>query len=101
ERGQRDAVERKLSQLRAEHEDRTTELETTSKRLHDAEELAETHAKEAATHREALLAGLAKLSNPETSANQDAVAEQKMAALRESAEQASALAKRNQEAADK
>ncbi|KIW70463.1 hypothetical protein PV04_02731 [Phialophora macrospora] len=101
ERGQREAIERKLSQLRAEHEDRTAELETTSKRLRDAEELAETHAKEATTHREALLAGLAKLSNPEPVAKLDAGAEQKMIALRESAEQASALAKRNQEAADK
>ncbi|OQV06349.1 hypothetical protein CLAIMM_10927 [Cladophialophora immunda] len=101
ERGQREVAERKLSQLRAEHEDRTTELETVSKRLHDAEELAETHAKEASTHREALLAGLAKLSSSDTGSKQDAVAEQKMAALRESAEQASSLAKRNQEAADK
>ncbi|KIW89952.1 uncharacterized protein Z519_09382 [Cladophialophora bantiana CBS 173.52] len=101
ERGQREVAERKLSQLRAEHEDRTTELETVSKRLRDAEELAETHAREAATHREALLAGLAKLSSSDTASKQDAMAEQKMAALRESAEEASSLAKRNQEAADK
>jgi hypothetical protein len=101
ERARREAVERKLSQLRADHEDRTTELEATTKRLRDAEELAETHAKEATTHREALMAGLAQLSNPTSAARGDAVAEQKLAALRESAEQASALAKRNQEAADK
>lgn len=100
ERGHRESAERKLSQLRAEHEDRTSELETASKRLRDAEELAETHAKEAATHRDALLAGLAKLSNPDAALNQDAITEQKMAALRESAEQASDLAKRNQDAAD-
>lgn len=101
ERQQREVAERKLSQLRAEHEERTTELETTAKRLRDAEELAETHAKEATTHREALLAGLAKLSNTNSGSNQDAVTEQRIAALRESAEQASSLAKRNQEAADK
>ncbi|KAJ9616734.1 Negative regulator of mitotic exit [Cladophialophora chaetospira] len=101
ERGLREATERKLSQLRAEHEDQTTELEATSKRMRDAEELSETHAKEATTHRDALLAGLAKLSSPHAATQQDSVAEQRMAALRESAEQASALAKRNQEAADK
>ncbi|OAL39872.1 hypothetical protein AYO20_00784 [Fonsecaea nubica] len=101
ERVQREVAEKKLSQLRAEHEDRTTELETVSKRLHDAEELAETHAREAATHREALLVGLAKLSSVDTGSKQDTVADQKIAALRESAEQASNLAKRNQEAADK
>jgi len=101
ERQRREVAERKLSQLRGEHEERTTELENTSKRLRDAEELAETHAKEAATHREALLAGLAKLSSPdESSSKRDSFAEQRLAALRQSAEQANALAKRNQEAAD-
>jgi chromosome segregation ATPase len=100
ERAKSEAAERKLSQLRAEHEDRTTELENTTKRLRDAEELAETHAKEASTHREALLAGLAKLSTREVTSKRDSLTEEKMVALRESAAQASALAKRNQEAAD-
>lgn len=100
ERQQRETTERKLSQLRAEHEDRTTELETTAKRLRDAEELAETHAKEASTHRDALLAGLAAISSQEIASKPDSLTEQKMAALRESAEQAADLAKRNQEAAD-
>lgn len=100
QRQQREAAEQKLSQLRAEHEERTRELDTTSKRLRDAEELAETHAKEASTHREALLAGLAKLSSPEMASKHDSLSEQKMAALRESADQAASLAKRNQEAAD-
>ncbi|KAL2401588.1 Tip elongation aberrant protein 1 [Exophiala dermatitidis] len=101
ERQQREAAEQKLSQLRAEHEDRTRELESTLKRLRDAEELAETNAKEASTHREALLAGLAKLSSPEANSKRDSLTEQKMSALRESAEQAAKLAKRNQEAAEK
>ncbi|EXJ87288.1 hypothetical protein A1O3_04247 [Capronia epimyces CBS 606.96] len=100
ERQQRETAEQKLSHLKSEHEDRTRELETTSRRLRDAEELADTHAKEAATHREALLAGLAKLSSPEVASKRDSLAEQKMAALRESAEQAADLARRNQEAAD-
>ena len=99
ERRQREAAERKLIRLRAEHEERTNELEHTSKRLRDAEELAETNAKEASTHRTALLAGLAKISS-QNSSSTDSLVEEKMAALRESAEQSSQLAKRNQEAAD-
>ncbi|KIV82768.1 hypothetical protein PV11_04848 [Exophiala sideris] len=101
ERRQRESAERKLSQLRAEHEDRTTELENTSKRLRDAEELAETHAKEAATHREALLAGLAKVSSRDVNSRQESLSDQKMEALRATADQASALARRNQDAADR
>ncbi|KIW19229.1 hypothetical protein PV08_03523 [Exophiala spinifera] len=101
ERQHREVSERKLSQLKAEHEERVAELENTSRRLRDAEELAETHAKEASTHREALLAGLARISSSDASSKHDEVSEQKLAALRASADQASALAKRNQEAADK
>ncbi|KAK5561863.1 Negative regulator of mitotic exit [Exophiala xenobiotica] len=100
ERQQRENAERKLSQLRAEHEERVMELENASKRLRDVEELAETHAKEASTHREALLAGLARLSTADAVSKHDSVSEQKMTALRATADQASALAKRNQEAAD-
>lgn len=101
ERQHRETSERKLLQLRAEHEETTTELENASKRLRDAEELVETHAKEASTHREALLAGLAQLSTQEVASKHDSLSDQKMIALRESADQASLLAKRNQEAADK
>lgn len=101
ERRQREVAERKLSQLKAEHEDSVTELENALKRLRDAEELAETHAKEAATHREALLAGLAKVSSRDVTSRQDSLSDQKMEALRATADQASALAKRNQEAADR
>ncbi|KIV95771.1 hypothetical protein PV10_03386 [Exophiala mesophila] len=100
ERQQREAAERKLTQIRAEHEERTNELESTSKRLRDAEELAEQHANEASTHRAALLAGLANLSSPSSLSKDDPVREEEFNALRESAEQSSALAKRNQEAAD-
>lgn len=100
ERQQREASERKLTQLRAEHEERTNELENTSRRLRDVEEVAEQHANEASTHRAALLAGLAQLSSSGTSSKDAPVREEELAALRESAEQSSKLAKRNQEAAD-
>ena len=100
ERSQRESAENKLQQLRAEHEERTSELESTSRRLRDVEELSDTHAKEASTHREALMAGLARLSSPEPESNRDSVIEQRTAAHQESAERANALARKHQTAAD-
>lgn len=100
EREQREVTERKLMQLRAEHGERLAELESTGKRLRDTQQLADGHAKEAATHREALVAGLSKLSNPDRTTSRDSLQERRLAALQHSADQASALAKVNQEAAE-
>ena len=100
ERSLRETAERKLAQLKAEHEDRTTELESTSKRLRDAEELADTHAKEATTHREALIAGLANLSRNSGETTRDSMTDQRVVALQESASRANELAKQHQSAAD-
>ena len=100
ERTQRETAEQKLRQLRAEHEERTTELEHTSKRLRDTEELADHHAKEATTHREALAVGLANLSNVSHDPTRDSMSDQRLAALQESAERSNALAKQHQAAAD-
>lgn len=58
ERQQRSTAEQKLTQLRAEHETRMAELESATKSLRDTQDLAESHASEARTHREAVLAGL-------------------------------------------
>lgn len=100
ERQQRELLEQKLSELRSEHEARTHELESTSRRLRDVESLADSHAKEATTHREALIAGLAKISNPDRHTSRDSLAERRLAASQESADRAHALAKQNQEAAE-
>jgi chromosome segregation ATPase len=100
ERTGRENAERKLAQLRAEHEERVSELETTSKRLKDAEEMAETHAQEANTHRAALMAGLAKLSSSDHDTPRSGVSEQRLAALQENADKANALARQHQAAAD-
>lgn len=62
ERALREKVETKLTKLKTEHEARTAELVAVSQRLRDAEEIAEKHAAEARTHREAVLSGLNKLS---------------------------------------
>ena len=100
ERSQREMTEQKLRQLRSEHEEQTTELEHTSKRLRDAEELADHHAKEASTHREALVVGLANLSNTGPDSPRDTKPDQRLAALQESAERSNALVKQHQAAAD-
>ena len=100
ERTSREALERKLSQLRAEHEERTAELDTTARRLHDAEELAETHAREATSHREALLTGLSQAAKVEEPKGDNTMAEERIKVLQLSADRAHAIAKANQEAAD-
>lgn len=100
ERRNRDELENKLASLRSEHEERNQELETTTRRLREAEELAETHAKEANTHRQALMTGLAKISRPDSAVTRDASVEERVIALQEAADEANKLAKANEEAAE-
>ena len=100
ERSAREVAERKLAQLKSEHEERTNELEHTSRRLRDVEELADTHAKEATTHREALVAGLARLSSNNDESPRDSMVDQRVAAFQESVNRANELAKQHQSAAD-
>lgn len=100
EREQKESLERKLVNLRAEHEERTTELESTAQRLRETEELAESHAKEAATHREAFVGGLSRAAHVDGPAPRDTATEQRILVLQQSADRAHSLAKNNQEAAD-
>jgi Galactose oxidase, central domain/Kelch motif len=100
EREQKESLERKLVNLRAEHEECTTELESTARRLRETEELAETHAKEATTHREAFVNGLSRATHVEGPAARDAATEQRILALQQSADRAHSLAKNNREATD-
>lgn len=58
ERQQRTVAEEKLVQLRSEHEARVSELDASTRQLRDLQDLADSHADEARTHREAVLAGL-------------------------------------------
>ncbi|TLS21849.1 uncharacterized protein PpBr36_09272 [Pyricularia pennisetigena] len=62
ERANREEIEAKLIRLKAEHEQRTAELEATTARLRDAEQLAERHANEAKAHQQALLNGLDQIT---------------------------------------
>ncbi|GJN67462.1 negative regulator of mitotic exit [Purpureocillium lilacinum] len=99
ERAQKQDIEAKLNQLKAEHEARTTELVSTTQRLRDAEELAERHANEAKTHRQAVLAGLDKISARDVSAVGKADTE-RLGALQNQVAAANALVKKYQQEAD-
>lgn len=100
ERIEREAVEQKLLQLRAEHEERSAELETTARKLRDAEEIADTHANEARTHRQVVLAGLDKINTERAGERAIAPADERVAILRQQVDDAHALVRKIQEDAD-
>lgn len=100
ERTRGEGMERKLLQLRAEHEERTAELENTTRRLRDAEELGERHAVEARTHRQAVLSGLEKASSRNLDEHSADFVDERVGILRQQVETANALVRDNQAAAD-
>lgn len=100
ERVEREAVDQKLLQLRAEHEERTAELETTARKLRDAEEMADTHANEARTHRQVVLAGLDRINTESVGERAVAPADERVSTLRQQVDDAHALVRKTQEAAD-
>ncbi|EAW11530.1 putative cell polarity protein (Tea1) [Aspergillus clavatus NRRL 1] len=100
ERELREGLERRLLQLRSEHEERTAELDNATRRLRDAEELAESNAREAETHKNAFLAGLDRASSFDSDTSIHSLADQRVAALEAHVERANTLAKANQVAAD-
>ncbi|GAB0138761.1 hypothetical protein EsDP_00006985 [Epichloe bromicola] len=99
ERAAREKTEDKLSKLRMEHEARTNELIASTQRLRDAEELAETHANEARTHRQALLSGLDKISTRESADGGKADSE-RVLALQKQIATANELVKKYQQEAN-
>jgi chromosome segregation ATPase len=99
ERSQREKVEEKLRKLRAEHEEATVELENASRRLRDAEEMAEKHALEAKTHRQAVEAGLDRATSRDITSSFPVVSD-KSATLQAQVEATNALVRKYQAAAD-
>lgn len=99
ERTQRERVENKLTKLKAEHETRTSELEAATRRLRDAEELAEQNASEARTHKEAVLSGLDTIATRDIE-SRGAPNDDRVTALRNQVQAANALVRKYQAAAD-
>ncbi|KAL3469104.1 hypothetical protein BJX99DRAFT_88316 [Aspergillus californicus] len=100
ERERREGLERKLLQLRSEHEERTSELENANRRLRDTEELAESHAREAESHKNAFLLGLDRASSFDSETSMRLLADQRVATSEAQVERANKLAKSSQAAAD-
>lgn len=100
ERAQRETVDQKLLQLRAEHEERTAELETTIRKLRDAEELAEMHANESRKHREVVLGELDKVGTRDLGASTSAAVDGRVIMLQQQVEDAHELVRQNQADAD-
>ncbi|KAL6712530.1 Negative regulator of mitotic exit [Coniothyrium glycines] len=98
ERFQSDNLRQKLTQLRAEHEAHVSELETATAKLRDTEELAERHAEEARLHKQAVLVGFGKLAD--RSETDRGGADERVAVLQQQIENATANARKNQNAAD-
>jgi hypothetical protein len=98
ERCSGDHLRQKLAQLRAEHEASVTDLEMASQKLHDAEELAERHAEEARLHRQAVLTGLDKVTEPADELHN--AADERVVILQQQIEVANAMTRKNQSAAD-
>ncbi|KAI4091333.1 MAG: hypothetical protein LQ344_004193 [Seirophora lacunosa] len=96
ERGQREMIDRKLLQLRAEHEERTAELEATTRKLRDSEELAETHANESRKHREVILGGLDKIGTRDLGASTSAAVDERVTMLQQQVDHAHGLVRQNQ-----
>ncbi|EME87039.1 uncharacterized protein MYCFIDRAFT_104319, partial [Pseudocercospora fijiensis CIRAD86] len=98
ERNNRDQLERSLRELKTQHEQRITDLDSATRRLRDAEELAEKHAAEARTHREAVLTGLGQISQRDSSDGE--AHDERVAILQQQVEAANAMVRQNQAAAD-
>ncbi|PYH40978.1 putative cell polarity protein (Tea1) [Aspergillus saccharolyticus JOP 1030-1] len=100
ERERREGLERKLLQLRSEHEERTAELENATRRLRNAEELIEIHSKEAETHKNAFLSGLDRASSFDSDTTLRSLSDQRVSVLEAQVERANELAKTSQAAAN-
>ncbi|ETS74016.1 hypothetical protein PFICI_13882 [Pestalotiopsis fici W106-1] len=98
ERALKETIESRLTKFKAEYEAQTAELVAVSQRLRDAEELAERHANEAKTHRQAVISGLDKISQNGIKSKQ--VDADRIAALQNQITAANNLVKKYQQEAD-
>ena len=100
ERRQRSLLDQKLLQLRTEHEERTAELDDTTRKLKDAEDMVNSHAAEAKTHRAAVVAGLDKLGSRGLYDKAPSTKDERVSILEQQIENAQGLVKKNQADAD-
>lgn len=100
EKNMREAAEQRLQQLRAEHDAKVAELETMGRKLLSVEEIADSHANEARTHRQVVLAGLDKINTSNSGERSDQITDERVSILKQQVEDAHGLAQKAQGEAD-
>lgn len=78
-----EAAEQRFQQLRAEHEAKVAELETMGRKLLSVEEIADSHANEARTHRQVVLAGLDKINTSNSGERSDQITDERVSILKQ------------------
>ncbi|RVD90109.1 uncharacterized protein DFL_001085 [Arthrobotrys flagrans] len=96
----RESQERKLARLKSEYEERSADLEAANRRLRDVEELAEQHAKEAKSARDAMMAGLEKAAGRNVSSITGSAAEERVAILQDQVQASKDMLAKHKEQAD-
>jgi len=100
ERVVKENLERKLARMKSEHEERSADLESTSRRLKDTEALSHKHAEEAQKAREVMLAGLQKAADREVLDIVGSAADERVLILQEQINEAKLLLDRSKTQAD-
>src|SRR6201992_2424062 len=98
ERELRISVEQRFAQFKVDHDKRATEVGDLTRRLQDAQDLAQKHAHEAKTHREAVLSGLGAVTT--RSISNDAHVDERVEILTQQLQTANAMSRQNKESAD-
>lgn len=83
EKGLREAAEQGFQQLKAEHEAKVAELETMGRKLLSVEEIADSHANEARTHRQVVLAGLDKINSSNSGEKSAQITDERVSILKQ------------------
>lgn len=100
EKDLREAAEQGLQQLRAEQEAKVAELETMGRKLLSLKEIADSHANEARTHRQVVLAGLDKINSSNSGEKSVQITDERVSILKQQVEGAHDLVQKVQGEAD-
>ncbi|KAF3219062.1 Negative regulator of mitotic exit [Orbilia oligospora] len=96
----RESQDRKLARLKSEYEERSADLDAANRRLRDVEELAEKHAIEAKSARDAMMAGLEKAAGRDVSNITGSAAEERVAILQDQVQSSKDMLAKHKEQAD-
>jgi hypothetical protein len=96
----KEALERKLGQLRSEYEEKTADLQNVNQRLKDVEELMETYAEEAKAANACLAAGLDKVAAREPPSMLASATEERVRVLQEQVQNTQTLLAKSKAQAD-